>query len=35
MEAEIDPELGIEAPSFDETIDDMNRIQGDIVWGGE
>ena len=35
VEAEIDPELGIEAPSFDETIDDMNRIQGDIVWGGE
>ena len=35
VEADIDPELGIEAPSFDETIDDMNRIQGDIVWGGE
>ena len=33
--ADIDPELGIEAPSFDETIDDMNRIQGDIVWGAE
>ena len=35
VEADIDPELGIEAPSFDETIDDMNRIQKDIVWGVE
>lgn len=35
VEADIDPELGIEAPSFDETIDDMNRIQKDIVWGAE
>ena len=33
--AEIDPELGIEAPSFDETINDMNRIQEDIIWGAE
>ena len=33
--ANIDPELGIEVPSFDKTIDDMNRIQGDIVWGAE
>ena len=35
VEADIDPELGIEAPSFDETIDDMNRIQEEIVWGAE
>ena len=35
VEADIDPELGIEAPSFDETIDDMNRILDDIVWGAE
>ena len=33
--ADIDPELGIEAPSFDETIDDMNKILEDIVWGAE
>ena len=33
VEADIDPVLGIEAPSFDETIDDMNRIQREIVWG--
>jgi len=32
--ANIDPELGIEARSFDTTIDDMNRIQDEIVWGG-
>ena len=35
VEADVDPELGIEAPSFDETIKEMNRIQRDIVWGGE
>ena len=35
VEADIDPELGIEAPSFDGTIDEMNRIQRDIVWGAE
>ena len=35
VEADIDPKYGIEAPSFDETIDDMNRIQEDIVWGAE
>jgi AAA ATPase domain len=34
-EAKIDNELGIEARSFDKTIDDMNRIQDAIVWGGE
>ena len=33
--ADIDPELGIEARSFDETIDEMNRILEDIVWGAE
>ena len=35
MEADIAPELGIEAPSFDETIDEMNSILDDIVWGAE
>lgn len=33
--ADIDPELGIEARSFDTTIESMNRIQEEIVWGGE
>ena len=33
--ADIDPVLGIQVSSFDETIEDMNRIQRDIVWGGE
>lgn len=33
--ADIDPELGIEARSFDTTIEAMNRIQEEIVWGGE
>ncbi|WP_419616562.1 AAA family ATPase [Thiolapillus sp.] len=33
--ANIDPELGIEARSFDKTIDNMNRIQEEIVWGGD
>ncbi|QSJ17957.1 AAA family ATPase [Nostoc sp. UHCC 0702] len=31
--ANIDPELGIEARSFDKTIETMNRIQEAIVWG--
>ena len=35
VEADIDPELGIEAPSFDDTINKMNGIQRDIVWGAE
>ena len=35
VEADVDSELGIEAPSFDKTINKMNRIQRDIVWGGE
>ena len=34
-EAEVDEVLGIEAPSFDETIDEMNSILQDIVWGAE
>ncbi len=33
--ADVDPELGIEAASFDETIDEMNSILEDIVWGAE
>jgi predicted ATP-dependent endonuclease of OLD family len=33
--ANIDPEMGIEARSFDTTIEDMNRIQEAIVWGEE
>ena len=33
--ARIDPEMGIEARSFDETINKMNEIQEAIVWGGD
>ncbi len=33
--ADIDPELGIEASSFDKTIETMNRIQEEIVWGNK
>lgn len=33
--ARIDPELGIEARSFDETINKMNEIQEAIMWGGD
>ena len=33
--AEIDPDYGVEAHSFDTTIEPMNRIQEEIVWGGE
>ena len=33
--ARIDPELGIEARSFDNTINKMNEIQDAIVWGGD
>ncbi|MGA9380806.1 MAG: AAA family ATPase, partial [Phormidium sp.] len=33
--ADINPELGIEARSFDPTIETMNRIQEAIVWGKE
>lgn len=32
-EANIDPISGIEARSFDATIETMNRIQDEIVWG--
>ena len=35
VEADIDPVLGIESPSFDKTIDEMNTILEDIVWGAE
>ncbi len=33
--AEIDDRFGIEARSFDQTIEDMNRIQDEIIWGGD
>jgi len=33
IEAEISPKYGIEATSFDSTIDEMNRVQEEIVWG--
>ena len=33
--ASVDQELGIEALSFDTTIETMNRIQETIVWGKE
>lgn len=33
--ANIDSELGIEARSFDTTIEAMNRIQEAIIWGAE
>lgn len=33
--ADIDPEFGIEVGSFDKTIDAMNKIQRDIVWGAK
>ena len=33
--ADIDPDMGIEARSFDITIETMNRIQDAIVWGKE
>lgn len=35
VQADIDSKLGIEARSFDKTIEDMNRIQDEIVWGGD
>ncbi|MFZ3016932.1 MAG: AAA family ATPase [Gallionella sp.] len=34
-QADIDSERGIEARSFDVTIETMNRIQEEIIWGGE
>ena len=33
--AKIHPKFGIEVPSFDKTIDEMNKIQDEIVWGEE
>ena len=33
--ANIDEKLGIEARSFDKTIEEMNRIQDEIVWGAD
>lgn len=33
--ADTHPEMGIEARSFDKTIEDMNRIQEEIVWGDD
>ena len=33
-EADVDPRMGIEVRAFDQTIDKMNEIQQDIVWGG-
>ena len=33
--AKIDPKMGIEARSFDTTIENMNRIQAAIIWGEE
>ena len=35
VQADIDSKHGIEARSFDKTIEDMNRIQEEIVWGGD
>ena len=35
VSAKIHPRFGIAVPSFDQTIDDMNRIQDEIVWGEE
>ena len=33
--ADIDPRFGIEADTFDDTIEDINRIQEDVIWGAE
>ena len=33
--AKVHPRFGIGVSSFDKTIDDMNRIQDEIVWGEE
>ena len=35
VRGDIDPEFGIEVSSFDETIDRMNEIQREIVWGAK
>ncbi|MBF0408760.1 MAG: AAA family ATPase [Candidatus Riflebacteria bacterium] len=34
-QADVNQEQGIEARSFDATIEDMNQIQDEIIWGGE
>ena len=33
VEADISQEMGIEAKTFDKSIDEMNRIQDEIIWG--
>lgn len=33
VQAKIDEQYGIEARSFDKTIEEMNRIQEEIIWG--
>jgi hypothetical protein len=33
IEAKISQEQGIEASTFDQSIDEMNRIQDEIIWG--
>lgn len=33
--ANIDQKTGIEAKSFDDTIEEMNRIQDEIIWGDD
>ena len=33
LQAKVTDESGIELTTFDDTIDDMNRIQDEIVWG--
>jgi hypothetical protein len=33
--ADIDPKDGIEVRSFDKSINAMNRIQDEIIWGGD
>ena len=34
-EADVDQKMGIEVRTFDETIDKMNEIQQDIIWGDD
>ena len=31
--ANVEQQTGIDAPSFERTIEEMNRIQGEIIWG--
>ena len=35
VEADINPQYGVEVPSFDETINRMNEIQNAIIWGDD